>query len=93
MDHLVAEFDRLFEDTPFADSYAIFHDALKDWWEKEAQEYLLETHGISPERQLCCKGETNNEVAKHYVGKLVGDSPEPSSARSTRISSPTTRQQ
>eukprot|EP00966_Prymnesium_polylepis_P316004 7301151-Prymnesium_polylepis.1 len=76
MDHVVAEFKRLFAGTSYADSFVIFHDALKEWWEKEAQEYLLERHGIGPSRQLCIQGETNDEVAKHYVGKLVGDSPE-----------------
>jgi len=49
---------------------------LKQWWEKEPQEHLLEKHGIGPERQMCIKGGTNDEVAGHYVNKLVGDSPE-----------------
>ena len=56
-------------------SFVIYHDALKQWWEPEAQAHLL-THGIGPERQLCIRGDTNDAVAKHYVNKLVGDSPE-----------------
>jgi len=76
MDHFVSECDRLFAGTPYADSYVIYHDALKQWWEKEPQEHLLEKHGIGPERQMCIKGGTNDEVAGHYVNKLVGDSPE-----------------
>lgn len=76
MDSVVAEFTRLFAGTPYADTFVLFHDALTEWWEADAQQYLLETHGIGPTRQLCCQGETNDLVAKRYVGKLVGDSPE-----------------
>ena len=69
MNHLVSEFDKLFADTPYAANgptpYVIFHDALKEWWEKEAQDYLGNTHGIGPERQLCIQGETNDKVAAH----------------------------
>lgn len=60
----------------YADSFVLFHDALKQWWEPEAQAHLLEKHGIGPERQLCIQGDTNEAVAKHYRGKLVGDTPE-----------------
>ena len=44
--------------------------------ESEAQEYLLNEHGIGPERQLCIQGDTNEAVAAHYRNKLVGDTPE-----------------
>ena len=54
----------------------MFHDALKEWWEKDAQEYLLKVHGIGIKRQLCIQGATNDQVAPHYKGRLVGDSPE-----------------
>ena len=76
MDHVVAESKRLFKDTKYADSFVIYHDALKQWWEPEAQAHLREQHGIGPERQLCIRGETNDAVAKHYIDRLVGDSPE-----------------
>jgi len=76
MDHVAAELIRLFAGTPYSDSFVIFHDALKEWWEKEAQEHLLSKHGIGPSRQMCLQGDSNDEVAKHYVGRLVGDSPE-----------------
>ena len=76
MDWLVPEFKRVFEDTPYADTFVIYHDALKEWWEPAAQQHLLEKHGISSARQMCCKGDTNLKVAAHYRGKLVGDSPE-----------------
>ena len=52
MDHVVSESKRLFADTKYADSFVLFHDALKQWWEPEAQAYLRDVHGIGPERQL-----------------------------------------
>jgi len=76
MDHIVAESKRLFEDTKYADSFFVYHDALKQWWEPEAQAHLLKQHGIGSERQLCIRGDTNAAVAKHYLNRLVGDSPE-----------------
>ena len=76
MDHIVAESKRLFAGTAYADSFVIFHDALKQWWEPGAQAHLLDVHGIGPERQLCILGDTNEAVAKHYRNKLVGDTPE-----------------
>ena len=76
MDHVVAESIRLFAGTPYADSFVIFHDALKQWWEPEAQDHLFAKHGIGPDRQLCIQGSTNEAVAKHYQNRLVGDTPE-----------------
>lgn len=76
MDHVVSQSKEAFADTPYADSFVLFHDALKQWWEPEAQQHLLEKHGIGPTRQLCIQGDTNEAVAAHYRNKLVGDSPE-----------------
>ena len=81
MDHIVAESKRVFADTPYADSFVLFHDALTQWWEKEAQEYLRDELGIGTDRQLhiyAADEETgaDERVAKRYVGKLVGDRPE-----------------
>ena len=76
MDHVVEQMNELFSETPYADSWVLFHDALKAWWEPEAQEHLLKVHGIGAGRQLCIQGGTNDDVAAHYKGKLVGDSPE-----------------
>jgi hypothetical protein len=55
-----------------ADSFVIFHDALKQWWEVGAQEYIREREFI--DRQLRCKGDTNK--GNIYEGKLCGDGPE-----------------
>ena len=76
MDHIVAKSKRLFAGTPYADSFVLFHDALKQWWEPEAQAHLLKEHGIGPARQLCIQGDTNEAVAAHYRNRLVGDTPE-----------------
>ena len=81
MDHIVAESKRAFADTPYADTFVLFHDALTQWWEKEAQDYLRDVLGIGPERQLhIYEGDeetgADERVAKRYVGKLVGDRPE-----------------
>ena len=40
MQHAIDEGNRLFADTPYKDSWFIFHDHLSAWWEKEAQDYL-----------------------------------------------------
>ena len=73
MDHMVAEGDRLFADTPFAATWVIMHDALSAWWEKESQAHLASL-GFDKDRQISCKGGTNQDT--RYAGKLVGDSPE-----------------
>lgn len=81
MDHIVAESKRAFADTPYADSFVLFHDALTQWWEKEAQDYLRDELGIGLDRQLHIydadeESGADERVAKRYVGKLVGDRPE-----------------
>ena len=45
IDHAIAEGNRLFAGTRFQNTWCIYHDALKQWWEKGeggAQEYLKE---------------------------------------------------
>ena len=76
IDHLLAEGKRLFQDTLFANSFVLFHDALKEFWEKGAQEYLREKHKFGLDRLICIQGDTNDKVAAHYKGRLVGDTPE-----------------
>eukprot|EP00966_Prymnesium_polylepis_P280235 6475081-Prymnesium_polylepis.1 len=73
MDHVVAEGNRLFADTPYASTWVIMHDALSTWWEKAAQEHLAAL-GFGLDRQISAKGDTNEGT--RYEGKLVGDSPE-----------------
>ena len=83
MDHLVKHCDKEFAGTPYGPTrehphgtYVIFHDALSQWWEKEAQDYLEETYGIGRTRQLCIYGSTNDLVEERYKNKLTGDHPE-----------------
>jgi len=89
MDHVVAQSELAFANTPYANSFVIFHDALVQWWEQDdsktgemgAQTYLREVLGIGLERQLhIYEGDeetgADERVAKRYVGKLVGDRPE-----------------
>lgn len=76
LDHLVAEFNRLFKGTPFAKSWVLMHDALDTFWMQSTQKYLLDKHKIGPDRLMCIKGSTNPLVDDRYRNKLVGDSPE-----------------
>ncbi len=73
MDHVIAEGNCLFAGTPFAKTWIVFHDALSQWWEAGAQEYML-SRGFPLSRQVACQGDTNEGT--RYEGKLVGDSPE-----------------
>ena len=73
MDHCIAEGDRLFADTPYANTWWLFHDHLSAWWETEAQEYLAE-RGFA-DRQVRAWGETNGEYWR-YAWSLVGNRPE-----------------
>ena len=52
--------------------FMIYHDALGQWWEKEAQEFIA-TLGFR-DRQWRALGTTN--AGTRYEGRLVGDSPE-----------------
>ena len=73
IDHIIAEGDKAFADTPFANSWMIGHDALGQYWEPDALKYL-ESKGFPPSRLLCAQGSTN--LGTRYAGKLVGNSPE-----------------
>lgn len=73
MDHIVREGNDFYKSTPFAKSWVLFHDALTQWWEPEAQAHLASL-GFPPSRQICAQGETN--ATNRYKGKLVGNSPE-----------------
>ena len=74
MAHVIKEGNRLFRDTPFKDTWKVYHDALPQWWEKGAQAFM-EEQGFK-DRQWRCNGFTNLLVAKYYRNKLMGDSPE-----------------
>ncbi len=74
IDHVIDEGNRLFADTAYANTWMIYHDALPQWWEKGAQHHIR-SRGFA-ERQWKARGDTNDKVAAHYRGKLMGDSPE-----------------
>ena len=73
MHHAVSEGNRLFADTVHKDDWVLGHDALSQWWEKGAQNFLR-LLGFA-DRQLRAEGDTNAGEAR-YEGGLVGDSPE-----------------
>ena len=74
IDHVIDEGNRLFADTRYAKSWMIYHDALPQWWEKCAQDYIA-SRGFK-DRQWRARGETNTLIAASYKNKLMGDSPE-----------------
>jgi hypothetical protein len=73
VDHIVVEGDETFAGTPYADSWVIGHDALSQFTEKGAQEYLTR-RGFGPDRLLGPRGSTNEGT--RYERRAVGDSPE-----------------
>jgi hypothetical protein len=73
MDHVVTESKKIYEGTPAAARFLIFHDGLSQWWEKEAQAYLHEKHGFR-DRQVRAYRDTNRGT--RYYRKVVGDTPE-----------------
>ncbi len=72
MDHVIKQSNKIYANTPHANTYLIFHDALATWWEADAQAYLAQK-GFA-HRQLRCLGATN--AGNRYKGKLTGDTPE-----------------
>ena len=58
----------------YADSWLIYHDALPQWWERGAQDYIASRGFV--DLQWHARGATNNDVAGHYRNRLMGDSPE-----------------
>jgi hypothetical protein len=73
MDSVVTEAKRVYEGTEMQDKFFIFHDGLKAWWEKEAQNHLNDLGFRN--RQLCCLDPTNQNLTA-YRNKVAGDSPE-----------------
>ena len=72
MDHVIAESNKVYAATVHADTYLIFHDALTQWWERDAQDYL-ESKGFKS-RQVRNLNDENSHTRYHE--KLCGDSPE-----------------
>jgi hypothetical protein len=82
MDHIISEGTRIFSGTKRADTWMIYHDHLKIWWEKQSQDYLKSLpcpiEGWWHDRQIFICGKTNNAlvVSKSYNNCLPGDNPE-----------------
>jgi hypothetical protein len=85
MDHVICEGNRIWAGTACDNTWMIYHDHLKIWWEKDGQEYLKSLPcpiAGNPsrtwyDRQIKICGEKNNtKVSKRYKNCLPGDSPE-----------------
>jgi hypothetical protein len=74
MCHLIGEGNRHHpEGTPFHNSWYLYHDALKTWWEPEAQSFLPTFLGFATHRQLRI---TDPHVPAAYFEKVCGNSME-----------------
>jgi hypothetical protein len=85
MDHIIAEGERIFGNTRHKNTWMIYHDHLKIWWEKDSQDYLKSlpcSIDGNPYRtwydwQIKICGRANNDkVHNRYKNCLPGDSPE-----------------
>ena len=72
IDHVVRISKEAYAGTTHENDFIIYHDALSQWWERGAQEYM-KSLGFE-HRQLRCVGNTNAGTRYHWG--LVGDSPE-----------------
>jgi hypothetical protein len=68
MNHVVSKSIQMYQGRPKSNAFIIFHDGLKQWWEKEGQDHMA-TLGFR-HRQLRCLGHTNIDTI--YVSKIVG---------------------
>ena len=85
MDHIIAEGNQMYANTPHKDTWMIYHEHLKIWWEKESQDYLKSLpcpiegnpNRMWYNRQIKICGETNNaKVHMQCKNCLPRDSPE-----------------
>jgi hypothetical protein len=70
IDHIISEGKIAFANTPYKKTWVIGHDALSQFTEKGAQDYLA-AKGFGPDRQLGPKGDTN--AGTRYEKRAVGD--------------------
>lgn len=90
MDHVIAQGNELFADTPYANSWVIWHDALGSWWTAQAQVRrngdgsMIFTHTRVMQKHLHDEHNMRDrqirlldpDAPARYIGKLPGDSPE-----------------
>ena len=76
IDAAITAGNKLFKDTPYADSWWLCHDHLSAWWEKEAQQYIA-SRGFK-DRQLRAWGSVNKGTRYYHslVGNRDGNRPE-----------------
>ena len=72
MDHVIEQGNILFADTPYHDSWVVYHDALSAWWSEGAQQHLQRKR--FRHRQVKGLGFTN--AGTRYEDSLPGDTPE-----------------
>ena len=73
MKHVVEHSKAAYAGSTHEHNFVIFHDALSQWWEPSAQEFMRSL-GFQ-HRQVKCIGATNAGRPR-YANKLVGNSPE-----------------
>jgi hypothetical protein len=73
MAHTIKIGNAHYADTPWAESWMIYHDHLSQWWEAGAQAWLAK-RGFK-DRQVRIRDGVP-AIAKRYQGKLVGNTPE-----------------
>ena len=83
MDHVIAEANRLFKDTPFENCWVIYHDALSQWWSKGAQTYIEKTHPGFAKRQ--CRGLGHTNEGTRYLLDFLSLSPPPNYLHSSTM--------
>jgi hypothetical protein len=84
VDHLIADGNRIFKDTNRSDTWMIYHDHLKIFWEKETLDYIKSLKcptEANPsrtwyDRLIKITGKNNARVHNRYKNCLPGDSPE-----------------
>lgn len=84
IDHIIKEGNRIFADTKRKDTWMIYHDHLKIFWEKETIEYMKSLKCPNEEqpdrtwfdRVIKLEGTYSDSVHPRYKAKLPGDSPE-----------------
>ena len=70
--HVVTQPQAIYAGTAEFDTFLIYHDGLKQWWERSAQNYLAYLGFAN--RQLKAYGDTNRDTI--YCGSVVGNSPD-----------------
>jgi len=74
IDHIISESTEAYRGSKRENSFMIYHDALKQFWEKGAREYIASKNFEN--RVLRIQEPFFKDVVKRYQDGVVGDSPE-----------------